>query len=87
MIHNKKILKGLSHEQYEHPFDQKALAALEATPGLGAAGKFFTKHTVERFQTILHTGSSIKVTNSNYPKIYEYLQYACQILDVAVPDL
>ena len=87
MTHNKKILKGLSHEQYEHPFDQKALAALEATPGLGAAGKFFTKHTVERFQTILHTGSSIKVTNYNYPKIYEYLQYACQILDVAVPDL
>ena len=29
MIKNKKILHGLSHEQYEHPFDQKALASLE----------------------------------------------------------
>ena len=33
MIRNKKILTGLDHTAYEHPFDQKALAALEATPG------------------------------------------------------
>ena len=28
MIRNKKILKGLDHSQYEHPFDKKALSAL-----------------------------------------------------------
>lgn len=82
MIHNKKILKGLSHEQYEHPFDQKALAALEKTPGLELVGKFITKHTVERIYTVQYTGSHLKVTKDNYPKIYEYLQYACKILDV-----
>lgn len=88
MLHNKKILKGLSHEQYEHPFDQKALAALEATPGLGLVGKFITKHTVERIYTVQYTGSHLKVTKENYPKIYEYLRYACKILDVKnVPEL
>lgn len=88
MIKNKKILKGLSHEQYEHPFDQKALAALEATPGLGLVGKFITKHTVERIYTVQYTGSHLKVTKVNYPKIYEYLQYACKVLDVKiVPEL
>lgn len=88
MIRNKKILTGLDHSQYEHPFDKKALSALENTPGLGMAGNFITKHTVEKIYTVQYTGSNLKVTSENYPKIYEYIQYACQILDMSnVPDL
>lgn len=88
MVHNKKILTGLDHSQYEHPFDQKALAALEGTPGLSAAGKFITKHMVERVYTVQYTGSHLKVTSKNYPNIYEYLHYAAKILDVKkVPEL
>lgn len=88
MERNKKILTGLDHSQYEHPFDQKALAALEGTPGLSAAGKFITKHMVERVYTVQYTGSHLKVTPQNYPNIYEYLQYAAQILDVKkIPEL
>lgn len=88
MIKNKKILKGLHHAQYEHPFDQKALSALESTPGLGMVGNFITKHTIEKIYTVQYTGSNLKVTKDNYPKIYEYLQYACQILDMpSIPDL
>lgn len=88
MLHNKKILTGLDHSQYEHPFDKKALEALESTPGLSAVGKFITKHMVERLYTVQYTGSHLKVTSDNYPKIYEYLQYASQILDVKkVPEL
>lgn len=79
---------GLDHSQYEHPFDQKALRTLEATPGLNLIGKFITKHMVERVYTVQYTGSNLKVTSENYPKIYEYLYYACQILDLQqVPDL
>ena len=88
MIKNKKILKGLDHSQYEHPFDQKALSALENTPGLGMVGNFITKHTIEKFYKVQYTGSNLKVTKENYPEIYEYLEYACQILDIRkVPDL
>lgn len=88
MIHNKKILTGLDHSAYEHPFDQKALEALENTPGLSMVGKFITKNMVERVYTVQYTGSHLKVTPDNYPKIYEYLQYACQILDVKkIPEL
>lgn len=85
---NKKPLYRLDHLEYEHPFDKQALAALEATPGLGVAGKFITKHTIERLFTIQYTGSSLKVTHKNYPKVFEYLQYACHILDVPrLPEL
>lgn len=88
MLHNKKILTGLDHSQYEHPFDKKALVALEKTPGLSAAGKFITKHMVERVYTVQYTGSHLKVTSDNYPQIHEYLQYAAQILDVKkIPEL
>lgn len=88
MNKNKQILKGLDHSLYEHPFDQKALKTLESTPGLGKIGKFITEHTVERIYTVQYTGSHLKVTSENYPKIYEYLQYAAQILDIQnVPDL
>ena len=88
MDHNKRILTGLDHSYYEHPFDKKALAALEKTPGLTIVGSFITKHMVERVYTVQYTGSHLKVTSENYPKIYEYLRYACEILDVnKIPEL
>lgn len=88
MQRNKKILRGLVHDVYEHPFDKQALSVLEGTPGLGAVGKFVTKHTVERIYTIQYTGSYLKVTKDNYPKVYELFDYATQILDLETkPDL
>lgn len=82
MIYNKTILKGLDQTQYEHPFDREALNALENTPGLTVAGKYITKQTIERIYTVQYTGSNLKVTAKNYPDIYEYLDYACKILDL-----
>lgn len=82
MIYNKKILKELDQTQYEHPFDREALDALENTPGLAVAGKYITKQTIERIYKVQYTGSNLKVTAKNYPDIYEYLDYACKILDL-----
>lgn len=88
MIRNKKILTGLDHTQYEHPFDKAALSTLESTPGLSHVGNFITRNTIEKIYTVQHTGSGLKVTKDSYPKIYEYLEYACLILDIKkVPDL
>ena len=33
MINNKRILTGLEHHQYEHPFDKAALEKLEKIQG------------------------------------------------------
>lgn len=88
MKRTKKILTGLDHVQYEHPFDKKALAALEATPGLSLVGKFITRNTIERIYTVQYTGSHLRITKDSYPAIYEYLEYACKILDVKkIPEL
>lgn len=69
-------------------YNKKALSTLESTPGLSLVGNFITKHTIEKIYKVQYTGSNLKVTSENYPKIYEYLQYACQILDMPkVPEL
>lgn len=87
MKRNKKILKGLSAAQYEHPFDKAALSTLKRTPGLTQLGNYINSHTIERLYTIQHTGSGLKITKESYPELYEYMEYACEILDVdKVPD-
>ena len=61
MIHNKKILTGLNHEQYEHPFDKKALAALAEPLGglipnpIPIAGKWITSNFIERIFNVQYT--------------------------------
>ena len=88
MVHNKKILTGLNHSQYEHPFDRAALEKLEAIPLLTKFFSWITTNTVERIYTVQYTGSNLKVTRDNYPRIYSYLEEACRILDLQqVPDL
>ena len=81
-------LTGLEHRQYEHPFDKAALEKLEAIPLLTKFFTWITTNTVERIYTVQYTGSNLKVTKANYPKIYQYLEDACHILDLdRMPDL
>lgn len=87
MTHDKRILTGLHHADYEHPFDKKALAALEGTPGLEIFMKWVTSNFIERIYDVQYRGSNLRITEQSYPKIYEYLRYACQILDLStIPE-
>ena len=88
MEKKKNILDGLDHRLYEHPFDKIALEKLESVPFLSSACRWITENTIERVCKIQYTGSNIKVTNNNYPKIYEYLVYSCKILGLdKIPEL
>jgi hypothetical protein len=48
MIHNKQILTGLDHSQYEHPLDRAALEKLESIPFLTTACKWVTSNFNEQ---------------------------------------
>lgn len=88
MNKNKMFLTDLNPKEYEHNLDRKTLEALRKTPGLTFVGKALTKYMVEKITTIQCTGSNIKITESNYPDIYEYIRYACEILDLRkIPEL
>lgn len=81
-------LTGLQHSQYEHAFDKMALEKLEAIPLLTKFFSWITTNTVEKIYTVQYTGSNLKVTRDNYPRIYRYLEEACRILDLRqMPDL
>jgi Zn-dependent protease with chaperone function len=82
------VVEGLHSFEYEHPFDAKALDALRNTAGFDAVVRQFNKHLIERLITVQYTGSNLKITNQNYPKMYALLDNACEILNLQQrPDL
>jgi Zn-dependent protease with chaperone function len=85
---DKKILAGLNTREYEHPFDKKALASLEATPGLPALLKTIKKYSFDKVQKITHTGSYLQVGENQYPKLHSIYWECCDVLDFrSVPPL
>lgn len=76
------IIEGLNSNEYEHPFDRKALNALEQTPGLELLVRKFNQYWNDKILKIQYTGSNIKVTERNFPELHKALQEACSILSI-----
>lgn len=81
----RKKLIHLHAREYEHPFDRKALEALEATPGLPALVKTVRKYSFDKIQKIVHTGSYLQIGENQYPHIYQLFTECCEILDFPSP--
>lgn len=79
-----KLLTGLRSTDYEHPFDRKALNALEGTPGFEYLMKKFWEYGIETMLTVQCTGSNLQVSKNNFPRLHEMFQYACDTLDLPV---
>ncbi|MFM6198686.1 MAG: M48 family metallopeptidase, partial [Dolichospermum sp.] len=84
----RKILTGISSTAYEHPFDRKALASLQNMPGISPLLKKVNEYGIDRLLRLQSIASEIRVTPRNFPKLYQPLLEACQILDVTtIPEL
>jgi Zn-dependent protease with chaperone function len=79
-----QILPGLRSSDYEHPFDRKALNALEGTPGFEYLMKKFWEYGIETMLTVQCTGSNIQVTKNNFPRLHETFAHAVDTLDLPV---
>lgn len=87
-MNNPQPLAELYPYEYEHPFDSKALDTLQCTPGLDLIIRQFNKQAVERFITIQYTGSNLRITPENYPRIFAILDEVCSIINLpSRPDL
>lgn len=85
---DKKILRGLLTNEYEHPFDRNALNILEGTPGLETIVKKLMEFGIERLIKIQYTGSNIKVTPSNFKDLYKIYHNVAETLDLYyLPEL
>lgn len=81
-------IERLDPREYEHPFDRRALDALEKTRGLDTLVRKFNELGVERIARIIYTGSNFKVTPSSLPQLHEVLEEVCHTLDLpSVPEL
>lgn len=81
-------ISNLSSKEYEHPLDRYALNALQGTPGLETLIRKFNQYGIEKMLKIQYTGSNIKVTESNFPRLYKAMRTACSILEVEdMPDM
>jgi len=75
----------LNDDEYEHPFDHKALEAMEATPGLDTLIKKLWEHIGENTLRVIYTGNGVRVTERTFPEIHEIFSEAKEILNVENP--
>jgi Zn-dependent protease with chaperone function len=83
----RRPLPELDCQEYEHPFDRRALDALEGTPGLEFLIRKVNEHGIERMLRIQYTGSNLKVTPRNIPELHFLLEEVCGTLHLSpLPD-
>jgi Zn-dependent protease with chaperone function len=74
-------INGLNPKEYLHPFDAKALHALQNTKGLDTLVKKLYEWGLETWLKQQFLGSSLKLTQSNFPDVYDIFETACDLLD------
>lgn len=78
----------LHAKEYEDPRDSKYLNALKLSKGFDELAKTAIEYSIERINTVLYTGSNVRVTRNNMPYLYECVENACRILNVDnMPDV
>lgn len=82
-----KKFSDLHKNDYVHPLDKKALAALKAIPGVDSILKKLLAWTGESAIRVSFMASAIKVTPTQCPDLYAKLQIACSTLGVDMPDM
>jgi Zn-dependent protease with chaperone function len=78
----------LQSKSYEHPWDRRALAALEKIPALGTAVSLFNKHGLDHIVKVECTGANLLITEQNVPEALTALREVCKVLAMPeVPEL
>ncbi len=83
----RKKFTDLHKNDYVHPLDKKALAALKAIPGVDSILKKLLAWTGESAIRVSFMASAVKVTPSQCPDLHAKLEIACTTLGVEMPDM
>jgi Zn-dependent protease with chaperone function len=78
----RKILTGLRPQSYEHPWDKKALDALQSSKSFAALVAKLNEWGFERILRVQLTGSNLRVTPDNFPEVHDKVREAAAILDL-----
>lgn len=84
----KKSLPGLRRFEYEHPRDRAGYEKVSKTPGMERLLRKLNEYSIDRINRVQCTGSHLKVTQENFPRIYRALLSVCDTLEYkALPEL
>jgi Zn-dependent protease with chaperone function len=82
-----KTFPGLGAEEFQHPHDAAATAALSSVPGLDTVVAKVLEHGLERVFYLENIADNVRVTPRMLPRLHRYLGWGCRILDVDEPEL
>ncbi|MFC7330034.1 M48 family metallopeptidase [Marinactinospora rubrisoli] len=81
-------LADISSRAYEHPADRGALVALRSLRGFDEVFKRLSGLFNERALRLMYLSSSVRVSERQFPDVYDYVRDAAYVLDLdEVPEL
>lgn len=75
---------GISPNAWEHPADKVALNALRQVPVLDQATRFIFGNSTEQAMRLLELASSVRVSETQFPRVHALAHECYRILDVPV---
>jgi Zn-dependent protease with chaperone function len=78
---------GINPTAFEHPMDRTALEALRKAPGLDLLFRKLASLHFERQVRLYFTADSLRLTPKQAPEVYDLFRDACNVLDIAEPEL
>jgi Zn-dependent protease with chaperone function len=82
-----KIFADLRPEDFQHPDDVSATAALKRLPGLDMVVSKVMEYGFERIYYLENVADNVRVTPRMLPRLHKYLGWGCRILGVEEPEL
>jgi len=83
-VYRKRMFPGIAIRAIQHPFDAKATELLSKVPLLPQLLKFLNKVFQEESLYVLYHGSYLKVSPTQYPRLYKVFEETVNILDLKV---
>lgn len=78
---------GLRSRDFQHPADIAATRNLRGVPGFERLCTWVMEYGFERAYYIENTAENVRISERQFPKVYACLEWACEVLDLAVPEI
>lgn len=82
-----KTYPGLTGQDFMHPWDVKATAALHKVPGFDRLIAKVMEYGLERVLYLENVADNVRVTEKMFPRLYRYLKWSLSILGVEEPEM
>lgn len=87
MATGRKTFPGLDSSVFQHPLDRAATAQLKNLTGFDSLVAKFIELRYERLLYVFNIASSIRVGETQFPRLHAMLRESCAILDMPEPSM